>query len=284
MPIKVFEWNLNHGTDLYDSNVIPAFVSEEILRMDADIFILTEFALTKNLQEFVDAVKGVYEIICSNHTNRDKYKQNEVLIGWKKDRFDYKYHAEFEPGEDFPDLVAVSLIDKEAKVPLMVIGSRIKVVGDYGIRRSQFMKLVTDSIVTDNENVLVGIDANCLEENYEGEWSIKVMDEMATANGLERHTPSESESSIYQKNNYFVFKEDHFFSKGEIKCVNVLYDRGFTKRNPEIYTHGEDFNERDCYNRNTIWQIPPWSGIPDHAMVVGEFKIGEEIYDDIGQE
>lgn len=278
MPIKVFEWNINQATNVKGSNEIPSFVTDEILKMDKDIFILTEFAWTKNADDVLSALSGVYDYRATEYR---KYNQNEVLIGWRKDRFSLVSDDKIDASNDNPDLLSVDLNDNESGKTLTVVGCRIKVVEPYSRRCSQFETIVD---FTNAENVLVGGDFNCLREDYKGQdWGLGVMKRIAESKGYELHTPNGNESSIYQKNNYIVFKEDHFLTRG-IKCNDVSYSREFTKQNPDIYLHGEDFS---VYNRNVraiTWSIPFGSGIPDHAMVVGEFKIGEEIYDDIGQE
>lgn len=91
-----------------------------------------------------------------------------------------------------------------------------------------------------------------------------------------RKTPDSSNgSSIYQKNNYILFQEDHFLVSKGIEVNDVHYCRNFAKCNSDIYLHGEDFQVYNSQIRTVTWTIPFGSGVPDHAMLIADFEMLE---------
>ena len=206
--ITLMEWNLNLATNYNGKSTIPGFVAEEILKADKDIFVLTEFAFTKDVDVFLDAFSEKYRLIGTQHRVKG---QNEVLIGWRKSRFDSDGSWDlFAPSPDLPDMARVKLIDKETGEQFNVAGARIKIV-DYRTRRLQFRKVLHYPKIhsEEYENWIIAVDCNCLRADYKGQdfekvWGIGVMNKITSEKKFKRHSPSGNDSSIYKKRFVFI--------------------------------------------------------------------------------
>lgn len=261
------------------------FVINEVLSKKPDVFILTEFAITTNYTEIIEQiVNNGYDFDVTKNSDCNS-KQNEVLIAWKENVFtvDKDEIKKAKAFETMPENLIVPLEWKKNKI--IVVGLRIKLFGeDYDKRKKQFitmMKLIRDNF-NDCQYLIVGGDFNNNRSDYAGhswqnKWSLGVIDEIAKEYLFLRKTPDSSEgSSIYRKNQPILFQEDHYLVSKGIKIDDIYYCRGFTKRNPDVYLHGEDFQVYNSQLRGVTWTIPHGSGVPDHAMLLADFDLLEK--------
>ena len=278
--VRIIEWNINQATNLLNNNIIPNFVVDEVINNKPDIFILTEFAKTTN---YIDIIKKIndkgydFEV-----TSNARCKQNEVLIAWKNNIFSIDRERIEKPLAcvDMPEVLAVPLRWNKRKI--IIVGMRIKLFNnDYVMRKKQFEK-VMDLIrakYNDHKYLIIGGDFNNNKSNYKScwwkdKWSLGVIDSVAKENQYIRVTPDSIEgSSIYIKNNYTLFQEDHFLVSEGIEIKGIHYCRNFTKCNSDIYLHGEDFQVYNSQLKTVTWAIPFGSGIPDHAMLIADFDL-----------
>ena len=78
--MRIIEWNINQATNICNT-LLPEFVINEVLNKSPDIFILTEFAKTRNYNEIIQKIKNAgFDFEC---TDNSRCKQNDVLIAWK---------------------------------------------------------------------------------------------------------------------------------------------------------------------------------------------------------
>lgn len=281
----ILEWNINQATNYSENNIIPMFVINEVLSKKPDIFILTEYAITKNYAEIIKQIKnnGYGFEVTNNYAC--KPKQNEILIAWKENIFTADENRIEKPTAigTMPEILMVPL--KWRKIEIIVIGLRVKLFNNnYDKRKQQFvtsMELVRKKF-KDSKYLIMGGDFNNNRSDYAGrswqnEWSLGVIDEIAKANLFNRKTPNSSEgSSIYRKNQPILFQEDHYLVSEGIKTDDIHYCREFTKRNPDVYLYGEDFQVYNSKLRGVTWAIPYGSGVPEHAMLLADFDILEK--------
>ena len=276
MEYKILEWNINQATDIYGKNSIPDFVKNELINKGADIVILTEFYFCKNAEIFIKEAFDDYGYDY-RFTHNKKEKENEVLIAWKKELFEFeseevtlttKYNNK-------PNFLMVHLKTSDG-IKIVVAGLRIT-MKSYKERKEQMIFALEQ--LKKHENVIMGGDFNNLRrETTVKEWNLKVIEDLCHVYKFNTaHTPEGQ--SIYQEQGVslaYEFAEDHFITKGNsIKMKEYHYDRGFTKDNPDIYLFEGNFQ---VYNNNinkVTWSIPFGSGIPDHAIILGKFVLDE---------
>ncbi len=266
MNKKICSWNINSATN---RNIFtPKFVGEEIVWQNSDFFILTEFCKTKNYESFINKyfVENGYNYILSNNPP----KHNDILIAWKKDKYDKDLeNANIQTNETIPNFAYVVLRDKKGLI-FVLAGVRIT-IESYENRAKQF-DFVLNSL-NSYERVIIGGDFNCLRRGTkETNWNIKVLSQKSEENGFSLVTPKGQ--SVYAEkaiSTEYEFAEDHFLIKG-IKMTNEEYDRSFADRNSNIYLHGRNFSVYDYLLRRNIWSINVGSGIPDHAILIADIN------------
>lgn len=278
MKYNVLVWNFNQATNIRGTNHIPDFVKSELKKRKKDIAIITEFSFCKNADTFNKEVFDDYGYDY-RFTNNKYEKENEVLIAWKKDLFEYV-------GEEVtlttarnnkPNFLVVHLKTRHHGIKLTVAGLRIT-LQSYKKRKQQ-MEYALEQL-SNYKNVIIGGDLNNLRRGTPiKEWNIKVIEELCSTyqfNPL--HTPSGQ--SIYQERSLtkeYEFAEDHFITKGSnIKMEKYCYDRNFIKGNDKAYPYGKDFQIYKYDKKNVTWSIPFGSGIPDHAILCGVLTLGSE--------
>lgn len=274
MEYKILEWNINQATDIYGKNSIPDFVKNELINKGADIVILTEFYFCKNAEIFIKEAFDDYGYDY-RFTHNKKEKENEVLIAWKKELFEFeseevtlttKYNNK-------PNFLMVHLKTSNG-IKIVVAGLRIT-MKSYKERKEQMLFALNQ--LKNYENVIIGGDFNNLRrETIVEEWNLKVIEDLCHIYKFNpMHTPEGQ--SIYQEQGVslaYEFAEDHFITKGNsIKMKEYHYDRGFTKDNPDIYLFEGNFQVYNNDINKVTWSIPFGSGIPDHAMIMGKFVL-----------
>ena len=280
--MHILEWNINQATNISNKNLIPEFVVDEIIKNNPDIFILTEFEKTRNYEDIVSQFKDNgydFEI-----TNNITCKQNEVLIAWKSDKFTINRNKIEKPlaNDDMSEVLIVPL--KWKGIKFIVTGLRIKLFNnDYLMRKKQLENVMDliDKKFSDYKYWIIGGDFNNNKSDYINcqwgdKWSLGVIDSISKKYNCTRKTPDSTEgSSIYNKNNYILFQEDHYIVSKGVEVNNVHYCRNFTKCNSDIYLHGEDFQVYNSQLGTVTWTIPFGSGVPDHAMLIADFEMLE---------
>lgn len=280
--MHIIEWNINQATNTSNNNIVPGFVVNEVIKNNPDIFIFTEFAKTRN---YID-VESKLKINGFDYavTNNDTCKQNEVLIAWKDDKFRIDRDKIEKPLaiDDMPEVFIVPL--NWMGIKFIVAGLRIKLFNNDYLKRKKQLENVMDLIgkqFSDYKYCIIGGDFNNNKSDYKNcqwrdKWSLGVIDSIAKKNNCIRKTPDSSDgSSIYQKNNYILFQEDHFLVSKGIEVNDVHYCRNFAKCNSDIYLHEEDFQVYNSQLRTVTWTIPFGSGVPDHAMLIADFEMLE---------
>ena len=240
----------------------------------ADIVILTEFYFCKNAEIFIKEAFDDYGYDY-RFTHNKKEKENEVLIAWKKELFEFeseevtlttKYNNK-------PNFLMVHLKTSNG-IKIVVAGLRIT-MKSYKERKEQMLFALNQ--LKNYENVIIGGDFNNLRrETIVEEWNLKVIEDLCHIYKINpMHTPEGQ--SIYQEQGVslaYEFAEDHFITKGNsIKMKEYHYDRGFTKDNPDIYLFEGNFQVYNNDINKVTWSIPFGSGIPDHAMIMGKFVL-----------
>lgn len=270
---KILEWNINQATDKYERNNIPDFVKNELINKGADIVILTEFYFCKNAEIFIKEAFDDYGYDY-RFTHNKKEKENEVLIAWKKELFEFE-SEEITPTtkcNNKPNFLMVHLKTSDG-IKIVVAGLRIT-MKSYKERKEQMIFALKQ--LKKHGNVIMGGDFNNLRRGTTvKEWNLKVIKDLCHVYKFTAHTPEGQ--SIYQEQGVslaYEFAEDHFVTKNSIKMKEYHYDRGFTKDNPDIYLFEGNFQ---VYNNNInkVWSIPFGSGIPDHAIILGKFVLDE---------
>lgn len=276
MQYKIFEWNINQATDRYGKNIIPKFVGNELISSNADIIVLTEFCFCKNAEMFIEEVfSKSYDY---KFTDNIKENQNEVLIAWKKELFEFEGEeaTTTTSNNNKPNFLIVHL--KTSNGIRVVVGGIRITLKSYKERKEQ-MKFALNQL-REYEDVIIGGDFNNLRRGTEvEEWNLRVMQELCKEYGFNSiHTPEGQ--SIYQEQAESIdyeFAEDHFITKGsKIKMKEKYYNRDFTRKNPDVYLFGGDFQVYNHNLKRVTWSIPFGSGIPDHAIISGEIVIENE--------
>jgi len=279
--INIFEWNINQATNYTGDNNIPQIVTKEIEKQGRDIIVFTEISAScKNMKDFFHEISNLgydYRI-----TDNKQVKQNDVLVAWKREKYTVVDSGlSHKAIGDTPEVLMVEFIDNESNESFLVVGTRIKLCGNgenaWDLRRAQMNYLLTkvNEHYPKLKNVIIAGDfnnnrtdlENCAGKSFVDKWSIKVIDDIANKHGFKRCTPY-SHGSIKGENSFF--KEDHFLVKG-FKESSVEYSRTFTCDNKDIYLHGNDFEIYNFRVKRVIWSIPYGSGIPDHAILTGNF-------------
>ena len=262
MSKKILAWNINPATNRNIST--PEFVGEEIKHQESEFIVLTEFCKTKNHEDFIQKylIENEYDYILSNNLP----KHNDILIAWKKDKYDITNKKEnILTNRTTPNFAYVVLKDKYG-LEFVLAGVRIT-IESYENRAKQF-RLVLDSLKSFSR-VVIGGDFNCLRRGTpETNWNISLLSKMSKQDGFKLVTPNGQ--SIYAEraiNTDYEFAEDHFVIKG-IEITNERYDRSFTDRYCDIYLHGRDFSIYDFGLKRNIWSVNVGSGIPDHAILL----------------
>ncbi len=283
--MRILEWNINQATNISGNNIIPNFIIDEVINQQPDIFIFTEFSKAKNWGIVTKQIKdNGYDF---EMTNNGECKQNDILIAWTNNKFVVDKNSIVKPKaqNEIPECMMVPLNIIGMNKKILITGVRIKLFyTDYEKRKKQFNNLMEliNTKLGDYKYSIIGGDFNNNKSDYEGhlwkdKWSIEVIDTICHGNNYIRKTPISAEgSSIYQKNNYILFQEDHFLVSKSIKVNEVHYLRDFTKNNPDIYLHGDDFQIYNFKCKTVTWSIPFGSGIPDHAMLIADFDLIED--------
>ncbi len=277
--IKIIEWNINQATNTFGYNSIPMFVLKELIEeQKADIFVITEFCRGKDFDVFVTVLdRNNYGYAVTNNSEylgwgKKHHNQNDILISWNKSKCklveDTVINNIVTKGDNNkPNFLCLDLeIFKEI---VSIAGVRITVQTNDSDRKEQ-MKRVFE-IIEEKENVVIAGDFNNKKRSYTGEWSIKVLMDMAKKNKYNLLTPSGQ--SLYQDKVYKVDNEiadDHFLTKG-ITIEEYQYDRTFTDRYASFYPFGHNF--QGVVENIIAWSIVDGSGVPDHAMLIGTMKI-----------
>ena len=202
------------------------------------------------------------------------------MIAWKNNIFSIdRDHIEKPLAcDNMPEALIVPLRWNKRK--FIVVGIRIKLFNyDYDMRKKQFEKIMDliKAKYIDRKYLIIGGDFNNNKSDYNScwwkdKWSLGVIDSIAKENQCIRVTPDAIDgSSIYKRNNYILFQEDHFIVSEGFEIKDIHYCRNFTKCNSDIYLHGEDFQVYNSQLRTVTWTIPFGSGIPDHAMLIADF-------------
>lgn len=273
MKYKILVWNINQATDRYRRNNIPDFVRDELINKSADIVILTEFCHCNNSEVFIKETftnKGYDYRFTNNKTD----KQNDVLIAWKQELFKFQSVEVIKTTKvnNMPNFLIVHLKNNSGN-KVSIAGLRIT-LKSYINRREQMVYALEK--VKDYENIILGGDFNNLRRGTAiKEWNLNEILKICNKYEFDLHTPEGQ--SIYQEQAQsldFEFAEDHFITKGtNIKMREYYYDRGFTKKNPDVYLFKGDFQVYNDRVKRVTWAIPFGSGIPDHAILQGEFEL-----------
>lgn len=274
--MRFFEWNINLASNITGSAKIPNFVGDEIVNCNADFFALTEFNKTENYFSFIEEYiksKGYDYIITNNH----EYKQNDVLLCWKRDLYDLIEIMDeivTNGNNNIPNFAYVKLKRKSDGGEFVFAGARITLM-DYSKRKEQF-EFILNKLKPFDKVILVG-DFNCLRRGTnEMNYNLRVMNDLCKIHDFELYTPNGQ--SIFQeqaKNTEFEFAEDNVVARGII-ISDYYYNRDFATKYSDIYINGKNFSIYDSRLRKNIWNIVIGSGIPDHAILIGEVDIEKE--------
>ena len=263
MSKKICVWNINSATN---KNIFtPEFVGEEIKYQDSDFFILTEFCKTRNYKSFIQTylVNKGYDYVLSNNTAN----HNDILVAWKKDRYTMLEKVNnIETNHTTPNFAYVKLKDTNG-FEFVLSGVRIT-IESYENREKQ-LRFVLDTLKS-YDRVIIGGDFNCLRRGTtKRKWNISILSQISKQAGFKLVTPKGQ--SIFEENaisEEYEFAEDHFVVKNML-IENEVYDRDFTDRYKDVYTHGKNFSVYDFASRRKMWSINFGSGIPDHAILSG---------------
>lgn len=257
---KILEWNINQATNRDGNNVLPEMLIKELRVQNPDIIILTEFFFCDNAAEFLEEafLQRNYEFYPTEATG---YRQNEVLIAWRKDIFKCdteNSHSEITTRQNNkPNYVRVLLTDRVVNKNIMVVGVRITIAKwipekldkkekrkayqeQARLRRKQ-MEYVY-STLDDYPNVIIAGDFNNYRRGTDlSNWNINEITCGRTE--YNRYTPIGQ--SIYECEKKDVdseFAEDHFITKG---CVmkDFVYDRTFIYWEKHVYCEKMDFRD-----------------------------------------
>ena len=266
--IKVMEWNMNCASN--ENREIPGFVLNEIINKEKpDICVLTEIVHCS--KEVEDLKKNGYDARVSIH----KENQNDVLIAWKIEEFEYKDIDEILNSSDEneePDYLMVSLRVKKSKKIIHIVGMRIRTLG-LDKRKSQMSKVFENINKLDQkDSVIILGDFNVNRRGFDGEWNINILEKISKEYKFSLFPTNGS--SIFQAETYhdLEFPEDNVITKN-CEAKNFLYDRSFTEENPNLYIAHKDFSVYSPKIRRPIWQIICGSGLPDHAILKGNIVI-----------
>lgn len=271
MSKKICVWNINSATN---KNIFtPKFVGEEIEYQDSDFFILTEFCKTQNYKSFIQTYlvnKGYDYVLSNNPANH-----NDILVAWKRDRYTVLEKVNnIETDHITPNFVYVKLKDTNG-FEFVLAGVRITTEKHYENRKKQ-LRFVLDSLKL-YDRVIIGGDFNCLRrKTTRKEWNISILSQISKQSGFKLVTPKGQ--SIFEENaisEEYEFAEDHFVVKNML-IENEVYDRDFTDRYKDVYTHGKNFSVYDFASRRKMWSINFGSGIPDHAILSGSVFLNDQ--------
>ena len=266
MNAKILVWNINSATNRNIST--PDFVGEEIQKQKSDFIVLTEFCRTKNYEEFCQKyIDSCYNYIISNNP----LSHNDVLVAWKKDKYDMiSFENTVITNKVTPNFAYVVLKDRNG-FEFVLAGIRIT-IESYDNRAKQ-LQFALDRLKS-FPHVVLGGDFNCLRRKTSKiKWNIRILSRKSAQYGFDLITPIGQ--SIYAEAaccESYEFAEDHFLVKG-LEIKNEIYDRDFTTRNNSVYLHGRNFYVYDFALKRNIWSVDVGSGIPDHAMLIGEVSM-----------
>lgn len=276
MRYKAIEHNINQATNKDGNNILPDVIVTEIHEEKPDLGTLIEFAFCSNYtQFFTDAFGDKYDYFPKKPTVNTENKQNELLLFWKKDKFeavlDSAQTKEVTWTNNRPNFTSVLLKEKDTDKEFLFCGVRITMTKcnkaeqckqQAALRRKQMEYVLS---VTDKyEHVLIGGDFNNYRRGVDfKDWNVGCLN--CGKQDYTVYTPDGQ--SIYtedaRKGYDYEFPEDHFISRG-IEVSNYRYDRKFIKWDTSgIYKKaGTDFSD--------------WSylhGYPDHATLIAEFEL-----------
>ena len=152
------------------------------------------------------------------------------------------------------------------------------------LRRSQMVSVLEEiNNITETDaycSIIIGGDCNNYRRGYVSglneSWDMPAFKDISQQKGYESYIPNGS--SIYNEscfNKDYEFPEDRFVVKN-CYVENYEYNRLFTHRNSDIYINGADFQVYDNDLKQIIWKIICGSGIPDHAILTGNFILEEK--------
>lgn len=275
---KIMEWNINQATNKNNQNLLPDIVSNEIIRQNPDIVILTEFAFCNNSQEFLNQTftnRG-YRFYPEQKTKNTINEQNEILVAWRDNLFEKtseSTYMETSYKNNNPNCCIVHLKEKLGNRKLTVAGLRITMakyipqnVSDKemqklyqeqaNLRRKQ-MEQVISFVEKENTVLIVGDFNNYRRGTMLKNWNISQIN--CGKKKFTIYTPKGQ--SIYEEQGKDVnheFAEDHFIAKN-CYIKNYQYDRDFVYSNKQVYTAGKDLSD---------WET--LKSYPDHAILYGD--------------
>lgn len=273
--LKIIEWNINQRSNHGKIDNIPHWIAQEIIDLDADIVIITEFYKTSDWKEFVNAL-GSYNTFVTNNSNGN----NEVLIAIKKEYTileDSVYSWVSDYDSNMPDYLEVSI--KYRQKIITIVGARI-LVGKYKYnisevtkemkcRKKQWNKILDRiKMLQEKGNLIIGAgDFNTgRRENPNMDWSMGVLEAELLPFDIKLYTPDGCSHELYKQKNArkpegvdYAGCPDHLFASSFMEVKTVPYYWNFVEQDKNVYSERE-------YTKN----IP--NPYPDHGILIAEIK------------
>lgn len=286
IKLKTLEWNIN-GRIGYGNYSIPEFVADEIMTQNAAIVILTEFVLLCGWDYFRGVLGKKYKFFSSPFISG----QNGVLIAIKKDIDGLNYDSIVVTSEmntnkiEKPNFLQLEV--EIAKVPLIIIGTRIKVgdknnnlTNDFISRKNQFdalydhlEKIKGTFVVAGDLNhgaIYLECDQHQAYKGYAREfYNYQMIWRKIDKKNYTLATPDKGGkygakySTVSKDNNIgklYYTKLDHIISNG-VKVTNPDYCWGFVNPN-----NGYGGLKKEDYKSHLI-------SLPDHAILTATIEI-----------
>jgi len=254
------EWNIQ-GAGGLSGYTIQKFVADTIIQKNKDIVVLVEFYIGYNFDYIRQRLQNKYFVFISPFL----YGHNQVLIALNRSKFEESNILKIVTANPLdikrPEYLQLDIKTKQKKV-FSIIGARIKTQGSEEDRVEQF-KFLNEQIESIDRVICVG-DFNLTSthtkkyltaaEVYgprtldDKRWSFvhkdygKVGIDLVVAKNIE--IPKEMEDDL-SKENYKMY---------------AIYDWGFV-------------NAKNGYKNLTSSDYLPFTSMPNHAILIGNFKI-----------
>ncbi|MEE1055764.1 MAG: hypothetical protein UH239_00760 [Acutalibacteraceae bacterium] len=258
--MKFLEWNI-HGMGGYGNYSIPCFVADQIILKNVDIAVLVEFFTGCNWNYIRGILEKKYILIVSPYIEG----YNQVLIALKKEIFEIKNVITLNPiDKNKPEFLQVST-DVNGK-SLEVIGTRLKTVSGTKNEQLRFLKNYFDKLnnficlgdFNGNVNFLQKeLGKNCI---YSPRVVPKGNNEILRWSYIHKNKTRINVDHIISNVNILRNISDSLSEKEGYKMY-AKYDWGFVNKN-------------NGYGKlNSESHLSHLIGLPDHAILLGEFEI-----------
>lgn len=303
--MELFVWNINQRSS---GQKIPGFVSEEIIKSEADIVVLTEFLSAANKRSIIEfkekaGLDEKYDFGFNEERDKEREKANGVLIAVKKEFAEIKspvienlatHHTE----EAQPNFIQLDI--EVNKRLISIIGTRIQVGGslnrqEFEERHKQLSSLIEHINTLETKNIIVAGDFNHafiqgvqtakysdIKESYRDKvtfdtYNYHIMKEDFNNIGMTVSTPEGKQlkgrySCGFKLNddkpNDGYLKEDHIITTRNLDVSNLRYCHSFM----DNYKKDEEWQWKWNKGKKKYEYVidPPY---PDHAILTADVDI-----------